>query len=306
MRRREATVALMIVLGSAGSGRAQELAPRAYTVAPMGANYLTFSNAFNTGAVFTDPAAPVQDAKAQFNVQTISIYHSFSLFGRTASITVLVPYVIGQFAGTVEGIRTQASRSGMVDSRVRFAINLKGAAAITPRQFSGWKEDRLLGVSVIVVAPTGQYDPARLINPGYDRWAFKPEIGYSRHLSNWALDLYGGAWLYTANEASYPGTYIETQSAVYVAEAHLSYSVTPRLWISADGNFWAGGRSSVNGENPSRFQRNSRVGATVSIPLTRHWSAKASFSSGVYIPLGGDFNQVTVGLQYGWIGTKWN
>lgn len=299
------TVALLAVLARPPAIWPQELAPRAYDIAPIGANYLTLSNAYNTGGVFTDPAVPVEDAKARFNVATISIYHSLSLFGRTANITALLPYVIGQFSAEVNGSSVQASRSGTSDARVRVAVNLLGGPAVMPEKFAGWREGRLLGVSLTVVTPNGQYDPARLINLGYNRWAFRPEVGYSTRLSRWSLDVYGGVWFYTSNSAYYPGGAYKSQTAVYSGEAHLSYSVRPRLWISADGNFWAGGRSIVNGLPQAGVQRNSRGGATVSVPLTKHWAAKASFSSGVYIPIGGDFRQATIGLQYGWIGSHW-
>ena len=305
MRRAKQAVRLMISLTVVSMARPQELAPRAYAIAPIGANYFTFSNAYNTGGVFTDPAAPVQDAKARFTVRTVSIYHSFSLFGRTSNVTVLFPYDTGHFAALLNGVPIAATRSGTGEARFRLAVNLSGGRAVAPEEFPGWKEERLLGVSITVVAPTGQYDAVRLINLGYNRWGLKPEVGYARHMSSWALDLYGGVWKYSSNSAYYPGTSQKSQTVVYAGEAHLSYSLKPRLWISADGNFWAGGRSIVDSATATGFQRNSRAGGTVSIPLTSHWSAKASFSSGIYIPLGGDFKQATLGLQYGWIGSRW-
>lgn len=35
-----------------------------------------------------------------------------------------------------------------------------------------------------MVAPTGQYDPTKLVNNGSNRWAFKPKFGYSER---WAI-----------------------------------------------------------------------------------------------------------------------
>ena len=55
-----------------------------------------------------------------------------------------------------------------------------------------WHQKTLLGVSLKVVAPTGQYDPTKLINLGANRWAFKPELGLSRRWGHWVLDAYGG------------------------------------------------------------------------------------------------------------------
>ena len=59
----------------------------------------------------------------------------------------------------------------------------------------------LLGASLVVIAPTGQYDPMHVINWGINRWAFKPELGYSQRWGHWVLDGYGGVWFYTTNSA---------------------------------------------------------------------------------------------------------
>jgi len=46
--------------------------------------------------------------------------------------------------------------------------------------FRRWREKRLIGASLTVLIPGGQYDPARAINLGTNRWAFKPEIAITR------------------------------------------------------------------------------------------------------------------------------
>ena len=59
-----------------------------------------------------------------------------------------------------------------------------------------------------------------------------------------------------------------SQKPVGAFEGHLSYDVKQRLWFSLDGNFWVGGRTSINGvENPLTLQANSRIGVTASVPL---------------------------------------
>ncbi len=126
-----------------------------------------------------------------------------------------------------------------------------------------------LGVSLPVPAPTGQYDPTKLVNIGINRWAFKPEFGYSERWGKWVLDGYAGCWLFTTNpdcfsqNQYYPGTRSQSQEPIGAFEGHLSYDFKPRMWASLDANFWFGGITSVNGvPNPATLQRNSRVGAT--------------------------------------------
>jgi len=79
--------------------------------------------------------------------------------------------------------------------------------------------------------------------------------------------------------------------------------VKPRLWASLDGNFWVGGRTSLNGvENPSTVQRNSHIGGTASIPVSKHQSLKFSYNRGAYVIYGGNYQNISIGWQYSWLG----
>jgi len=178
-----------------------------------------------------------------------------------------------------------------------------------PKAFREWRQKTLLGVSFRLVPSAGQYDPTKLINLGTNRWAFRPELGYSRRWGHWIVDAYGGAWFFTKNpeffshNAFSPGANTQTESPVGSFEGHLSYDVRPRLWLSLDGNFWFGGTTSLNGvPNPVTLQRNSRLGATGSVPLTAHQSLKLSYSNGAYIRYGGNYQSVSLGWQYSWLG----
>jgi len=123
------------------------------------------------------------------------------------------------------------------------------------------------------------------------------------------LDGYGGVWFFTTNpeffshNAFVPGTQAQSQAPIGSFEGHLSYDIKPRLWVSLDGNFWYGGRVSLNGvEQPDTLRVGSRIGVTASIPLNKHQSLKVSYSDGAYVRYGGNFKNVSVGWQYSWLG----
>jgi hypothetical protein len=123
------------------------------------------------------------------------------LRGRSANIAAWLPYGVGTFQGSVLGTDKQIYRSGLFDSGCRLSVNLKGGPAMPMSQFAKWKQTVVLGASLKVIAPTGQYDPTKLINWGINRWAFKPEFGYSqRFKEKWILDGYGGAVFFTTNQ----------------------------------------------------------------------------------------------------------
>ena len=288
---------------------AQDLAPRAYIITPLHSNAITLTWSFYDGSIDYNGALPVSGATGTYSVPIFSYYHSFGFLGRSANIVASLPYGVGNFQGTILGAENQLYRSGLLDSVYRFSVNLKGGPAMPPQQFMKWKQKVLLGASLKVMAPTGQYDPTKLINWGANRWGFKPEFGYSQRWGNWILDGYFGVWFFTTNadfwsrNVYYAGTRSQSQNPIGAFEGHLSYSLNPRLWASLDGNFWFGGKTSVNGvQNPLTRQTNSRLGATVAVPISKHQSLKLSYSDGTYIRYGGNYQNVSVAWQYSWLG----
>ena len=287
---------------------AQDLAPRAYIITPIHSNAMTVTYAFYSGNLDFGNL-PITDAKAHATVPVLSYFHSLNFFGRTASLVVSLPYGVGNFSGSALGTETNVYRSGLLDSVYRLSINLFGGPAMTVQKYAGWKQKTIIGTSLRVVAPTGQYDSTKLINWGNNRWGFKPELGLSRRWGSWVVDGYGGVWLYTTNPKFFsqnqynPAITAQTQAPIGAFEGHLSYDVKPRLWASFDGNFWFGGTTSQNGiENPASYLRSSRLGATVSFPISKHQSIKLSYNNGAYIKYGGDFQNISAAWQYSWIG----
>lgn len=288
-----------------GPTAAQELAPRAYIITPVHGNAITLSSSFYHGGLNLSNTVPITGASGTYTVPAISLYHAFSLVGRSANVTASLPYAIGTFSGNVLGTNKSLYRSGLVDFTARFAVNLVGGPALEPQEFVKWKQKRLLGASLKIVAPTGQYSPTKLVNWGINRWAFKPELGYSERRGHWVLDGYGGVWFYTANPAHYaiPEPKPQTEEPIGSFEGHLSYNFKARAWASLDCNFWWGGVTALNNlRSPATRQTSSRLGATVALPFTKHQSIKVAYNHGAYIRFGGDYNNFQVAWQYSWIG----
>src|SRR5271166_3576452 len=195
-----------ILVGSLQLLSAQDLRPRAYAITPIHSNAVIVGYAFNDGSIFFGTVLPITNASGQYSVPNISYYHSLSFFKRSANFTATLPYVVGTFQGEVKGNQQSIYRSGLADSVFRFSVNLIGGPAMAPRDFAKWKQKTILGASIQVVAPTGQYYASHLINPGSNRWGFKPELGFSQRWKNWVLDAYGGVWLFTANNKYLTGS----------------------------------------------------------------------------------------------------
>lgn len=290
--------------------RAQDLVPRAYVITPLHANAITFTWSFYQGQLDFNGAVPITGATGTYSVPAVSYYHSFSFFGRSANVAAALPYGVGDFRGSVFGTNREIYRSGLLDTGFRFSVNLRGGPAMAAPQFRKWKQKVVLGASLRVVGPTGQYDPTKLANWGINRWALKPEFGYSQRFNKWVLDGYAGVWFFTTNQQSFsiPAPKPQTQRPMGSFEGHLSYDAKrargkPNLWFSLDGNYWFGGTASLAGiSNPETRQTASRIGGTASIPFSQHQAIKASYSRGAVVRFGGDYQNLSVGWQYSWLG----
>jgi hypothetical protein len=197
--RRALSCGVLLLCCFAGRVAAQEMQPRAYIPAPIGLNFFSFGYANNSGDMLFDPGLPVEDAKVKADVFTMAFGQSLGVLGRTAQALVVVPYVVANLDGLYVGSQTHLYRSGIGDVALRYAMNIYGAPAMRGKQLASYKQKTIVGASITVSAPTGQYDPARLINIGSNRWAFKPEIGVSRAFGKWSVEGAGGVWLYTEN-----------------------------------------------------------------------------------------------------------
>jgi Putative MetA-pathway of phenol degradation len=301
MRFSASAPSIALILLSAWTVRAQELEPRAYSISPVGVNILVLANTFNSGDIDFDPAVPIEQAKAKINASALGYVRTLNIVGRSSSVGFVAPYVLGHLEGLYLGQFQTVDRSGLGDPRFRFAINLYGAPAMKLREFASYRPKTNVGVSLVVGAPLGQYDPAKAINLGANRWSFKPELGVSRALGRWTAEGFAGVWLYTSNSKFFNGK-TRTQEPIGSLQFHLGYTLWPRFWAAFDANFYNGGRTSINGVRSFDLQQNSRMGGTLAIPLNRHQSFKFSYSHGAHTTIGGNFNSIGISYQYLWGG----
>jgi hypothetical protein len=93
---------LTISLGS-NVCRAQDLTPRAYVVVPIHSNAIILTYSFEDGAILLNPTLPITGSHGKVSFPIFAYFHTFSFFGRSASITAAVPYAVGHFQGDVNG-----------------------------------------------------------------------------------------------------------------------------------------------------------------------------------------------------------
>ena len=294
-----ATCLIAVAVVAFAPGRAQQLEPRAYSPAPVGANFFGVAYANSSGDIVFDPSLPFTNVSA--NVNTAGVFYSgtFGLAGRSASLGVSLPYSWGEVQGDVGETFNRVTRSGLADTGLRFACNIVGGPALSPRESAARKPTTAFGASLTVTAPTGQYDPAKLINIGTNRWAFKPELGLSQPLGKFWLELFAGVWLFTTNQDFYGGN-SRAQAPMTAIQGHVSYTFKPRLWLAFDATWYGGGETTVNGVEDANRQNNTRVGLILAVPVSPAHSLKFGYARGATTRVGSKLDTFSIAWQFLW------
>ncbi|MFO7668780.1 MAG: transporter [Bacteroidales bacterium] len=305
MRYLHVFLTLISILFTAEGSQAQDLDPRAYARIPVNVTVVFAGIGYSQGGILTDATLPLEDLQAKIGSPSLGVVHSFSLLGRTAQLSAALPYAWGDASATIAGVPQSTTRSGFSDMRFRFSWLLWGAPSATIGEIAKAPRKTILGSSLSIVAPTGQYFPEKLVNLGTSRWAFKPELALSQPLGKrWLLDFYTGIWIFTENDSFYPGSSVRKQDPLGSFQGHLSYNIQPLMWVAFDCTFYTGGRSTVDGAEMDDRQSNSRIGATMVLPVGKRHSVKFAFSTGAIVRSGADFTTISAGWQTTFFGKQ--
>jgi len=295
--RRAAGAVIAALLVHAGSLSAQELEPRAYSPSPTGTTFVAVTLTRSAGGVFTDPSAPLTDVEATTGVCGLGVGQSFALLGKSALVLGLVPIAWGTASGKIGEDQLEATRRGLADARLKLSVILAGSKPMAPAEFARAPRRPIVGASLTVVPPIGQYHATKLVNLGSNRWAFKPEVGVSIPVERWTIDGYAALWLFTDNDKYFPGESRRHQDAILALQTHVSYTLWRRAWVAGNATFYAGGKSSVDGTPASASYHNMRFGATLAVPAGARQSLKVAYSAGAATRLGADFKTITAAWQ---------
>lgn len=279
---------------------AQDLEPRAFSPAPVGVNFAAVGYGYSFGNVLLDPSLLIEDGTGKVHSLAAAYVRTFSFFGMTAKADAVVPFASGDWKGLLDGEPATRSATGFGDPTVRLAVNFVGAPALEIPRFLTFRQRWIVGASLEVLVPIGQYDPERLINLGSNRWTFIPRVGVSRSLGRWTLEGVAAAWLFMAN-TDFLGTTLE-QDPLWTVQGSVSYVFDGGAWLAADGGWGSGGRTKVNGASGSERQENVRYGVTFAYPLTRRTALKLAWIGGLSTRLGADFDTIALVYQYRWGG----
>lgn len=294
----------MVALGGwsyAAPAAAQDLEPRAYANTPVGLNFLLVQYAYANGGYAPDPTLPIENAELRLHGPVLGYARSFGLAGKASKIAIVVPagYLSGQ--ATFSDVVYTRATSGLFDPRVRLSVDVLGAPALSPREFASYRQNWILGVSLELTAPLGEYDPNFLVNLGANRWSIKPELGVSKRAGRWTFELVASRTWFTDNDDFFGGQTRE-QDPVSAAQAHVIFTFRSHIWAAADWTVYRGGAATIDGTPTTGPLSAQRLGLTVAIPVTRHDSLKLSWSAGTAVRTTADYQAAALTWQHLWGG----
>ena len=211
-----------------------------------GLNFLISGYVYAQGKLAFDPSTAIADATFRSDTGVVAYVRSFDVAGQSAKFDAIVPTSSFAAHGLVNGEPREREMSGLGDPRFRVSVNLFGAPALSAKDFASYHQDLIVGVSLQVSAPLGQYDSTKLLNLGDNRWSFRPELGISKAWGPWTVELAPSVTFFSDNTDFFGGKTF-AQAPIYAVQGHVIYTLQSGIWMALDGLYFAGGSTTLNG-----------------------------------------------------------
>lgn len=198
-------------------------------------------------------------------------------------MSFLLPYVSGRWEGSVDNVYETVNRNGFSDPRLRLSVNLYGAPALKGAEYAQYRAQHatntVVGASLAISAPLGQYDEDELINISGNRWTVRPQIGVVHSRGPWSFELTGSMFLFSDNNNFIDNTRLK-QKTMYAAQAHVIYDFKPGLWVSLSTAYGTRGRVYLDKQKTAFEVDNWLWAASFGFPVGKNQSVKLTWLSG--------------------------
>jgi len=277
---------------------AQELTPRLFWPTPKGTRVLVSGYSYTSGDVFLDLSLPVEDSESQINTGILAYAQTLDLWGRTSNFLINMPYAWGNAKGLFLGNPVKGDFSAFGDISVTLNVNLRGAPTMTVEDFLAFRANPrpIIGASLKVVIPTGEYNPDRIVNVGANRWATRLKLGTIIILKpKWLMEVSASTWLFSDDNDFLMGK--KEQDPVFALETNFIKLIRPGLWASLDVTYYRGGNQTIDGNSLESELHNLKLGGTLVVPIHGRHAIKIGYANGVVTRYGNDFDQLLLTYQ---------
>jgi hypothetical protein len=198
----------------------------------------------------------VLDGNITSQTGVLRAVRGFELGGTTFSAVAVLPWIRAKADSTAAGLLGDQT-NGTSDVRLgvtAWLINNKESATY-------------LGVTNMLVAPTGHHDKTQILNAGDNRWKYILAGGLQKDLSKkLILELSPELVFYETNDQYNNGKRHEKDPS-YALTSYLRYRYRPDLHFHVGGQLNGGGKTRVDGvESDSAENKRATLGATLFLP----------------------------------------
>ena len=260
---------------------ALDIEARQWEHIPIDMNILGAAYAYTSADVYVDPVLKMDDVEMSMSTAVLRYLRSLGLFGLwSARVDITQAYMYGKWTGLLNGSPASASRSGLSDTFVRFAVNIYGAPPLCGKEYAEYRAkndtETIIGIGLAVRLPTGEYMSDKLINLGQNHYVLRPQLGMAYRHKKWAAEFTGEVALSTNNNDFYNGKKLE-QGPLGIIHTNLAYTFRPGLWVGGNLAYDYGGRTKVNGVETLDHAQNIGWALNCAIPLSRQAGIKLSY-----------------------------
>ena len=208
--------------------------PRDAIPAPDGTSmFLFYYKHYSGDELYTQGNKVSDDASFDFDLGIFRYAHFVGLGDWTWSYDVLQPVGDMDFGTN--------NSDGLGDTTFATHIN-------TPVLYKTDSVKYMMSAGFIMSAPTGEYEAAKAVNLGTNRWTYKLEFTpLILQVNKFALEFTGDVKFFTDND-EFGATHANQETDPLVClQTHLSYNLTDAFWVGLSHYYYTGGESEING-----------------------------------------------------------
>lgn len=267
---------------------AQDDGARAYQLAPDGIQTITVHGIATRGNQSATPGSVVRGADVDVNVAVVQYTRVFSVADRTAAAFAVLPMGRVDASLRIPGTDFSTSSSGLGDAQIGGVIGLIGSPSLSAQDYARFKPRASVGLLGKLYFPTGEYDAAKAVNLGTNRYMIQLGVPISYAIGDSFLDpslttfeLLPTVLFFGDNDDPFGAEKVK-QDPLFGIEGHITHNFNRRFWASADLLYRQGGATTTDGADDNNRQRTLGLGATAGIVLSGSATLKLTYGESTY------------------------
>ena len=202
---------------------------------------------------------PYADGRQQFagsidsRTLALRLVNSFTIGDTTASTVLVLPWTTSEVSPAPLATRLGAEAQGFGDLRL----------GLTLWPLNDRANANYLGITAMVIAPTGAYNDARFINAGENRWRFVLGGGWQKDITPQLLIELSPEIAYYGDNDDYLGGRRLAQRTTYALTGYLRYRLNTAWHLHVGGQANRGGETQIAGVDQNNPANNDRLMAGV-------------------------------------------